>query len=115
MQQLKGSLPQEYIDFDESYSATETAKGLDIPMLFVQGENDYQVTSADAFMWQMKLSTKKDVSIRLLPNLNHLLAPSEQMAVPSDYMTREHKISPEATDIIADFIHHYDKQQAPLP
>lgn len=104
MQQLKGGLPQEYMDFDETYDAVATAKGLNIPMLFLQGENDYQVTSGDAFRWQISLAVKPNASIRLMPRLNHLFAPSEQMATPTDYMVREQKISPEIVGFIAEFI-----------
>ena len=108
LQQIMGALPQEYLDGDKRYSAVETAGSLDIPMLFMQGENDYQVTSGDAFMWQISLASKKKARIVILPKLNHLFAPSEQMAQPTDYISREHKISAEVLDNIAKFIFTFE-------
>ena len=104
LQQLLSALPQEYLDGDKKYSAIETAKSLDIPMLFIQGGNDYQVTYGDAFMWQTSLVGKKNARIVIIPKLNHLFAFSEQMAQPTDYISREHKISQEVLDNIAKFI-----------
>ena len=111
LQQILSAMPQEYLDGDKKYSALETANSLDIPMLFMQGENDYQVTSGDAVIWQVSLAGKQKARIIILPKLNHLFAHSEQMAQPTDYISREHKISAEVLDNAARFILVFGQQK----
>ena len=104
VQQLLAGLPKKYLDLDEEYKAVATAKGLSVPMLFLQGENDYQVTTGDALLWQFALTAKPNARIIILPKLNHLFAPSEKMAQPTDYVAKENKIAAEVLDIIAKFV-----------
>ncbi len=56
-----------------TYSPTETALILDIPMLILQGTRDYQVPyDIDYSTWQTTFETNTDVTFHLYENLNHL-------------------------------------------
>ena len=46
-QQIKASAPEAYWDYLDKYAPVMTAHSLTIPMLFLQGERDYQVTMQD--------------------------------------------------------------------
>ncbi|MDX1993384.1 MAG: alpha/beta hydrolase [bacterium] len=70
------------------YDAVATAQSLDLPMLILQGERDYQVTMTDFDMWQEALSADQRVTFRSYPALNHLfmaLGDRDRLAIPEDY------------------------------
>ena len=49
------------------------ARQMDIPMLIMQGDEDFQVTTdVDYHLWQEVLAGKRNVEFRLYPGLNHL-------------------------------------------
>ncbi len=55
------------------YQAPAVAATLDLPILVLQGERDYQVTMADFALWKKALGTRDDVTLTSLPELNHLM------------------------------------------
>lgn len=55
------------------YAAPAVAAMLDVPILALQGERDYQVTMADFALWMNALSTRDDVTLTSFPELNHLM------------------------------------------
>lgn len=55
------------------YAAPAVAAMLDLPILALQGERDYQVTMADFALWMNALSTRDDVTLTSFPELNHLM------------------------------------------
>lgn len=56
----------------DQYNAGELALALNIPILILQGENDFQVDVEQDFgSWQKILQQKKDVSFISYPGLNH--------------------------------------------
>lgn len=85
----------------KKYDQVATAKSLSMPMLFLQGENDYQVTMADLRLWQNGLSAKKNVTFISYPGLYHLFMPGE--GKPSDYQKADH-ISEKVISDIASWI-----------
>ncbi|NCD21218.1 MAG: alpha/beta fold hydrolase, partial [Actinobacteria bacterium] len=87
------------------YRPAEVAAGLDLPMLVLQGERDYQVTMTDFGMWEEALGSRPDVEFRSFPELNHLMMPGEGegLSVPEDYEVAGH-VAPEVVDAIAAFI-----------
>ena len=56
-----------------------------MPMLILQGERDYQVTTADLQGWRDALSDRKDVTIKSYPTLNHLFIAGDRTITPSEY------------------------------
>lgn len=99
-------LPDGYADFQRQYSATATAARLgQLPMLFLQGGHDYQVTEADLNLWKQELAHNRHARFCFFPKLDHLLRELPEMAKPADYM-QPGSIHPEALQQIADFILH---------
>ena len=82
------------------YDPAEMAKGLAQPMLILQGERDYQVTTVDFEGWQAALASRPDVTFKLYPNLNHLFMAGEGKSTPAEYQVAGHV----AEQVIADIV-----------
>ncbi len=96
-----------YIKDINSYDATELAKNLDIPMIFMQGSEDFQVTVEKDFnLWQEGLKDKENVSFKLYDGLTHLFtpAPENPTGTVNDYMLKANVHEDVINDII-DFIY----------
>jgi fermentation-respiration switch protein FrsA (DUF1100 family) len=79
------SAPAAYwIDLN-AYDPVATAQALDMPMLFLQGERDYQVTMTDFETWQAGLAGREDVTFMSYPDLNHLFMSGSGPSQPSEY------------------------------
>ena len=105
--QMRENLPQEYLDFQERYKPLqEITKCGNMPMLFLQGGHDYQVTPADLELWRKALVKNKRAEFRLFPKLDHLFRPLPQMAQPEDYLNTL-PLADEAVQAVADFIHSH--------
>ena len=63
--------PKFWLDMHH-YSPAQVAKRSKAPMLFLQGERDYQVTMEDFALWKKALSQRKNVEFKSYPGLNHL-------------------------------------------
>jgi dienelactone hydrolase len=98
---LKG-LPQGYIDDLKSYDATAMAKKIDVPMLILQGERDYQVTMKDYRLWQSALEGRQ-ATFHSYPGLNHLFVAGEGKSMPAEYQRPGH-VSGEVIEDIAQWI-----------
>lgn len=74
-----------------AYQPEKVAQTLKQPMLFLQGEGDYQVTRDDFQIWQDALSGR-DVQFHMYPALSHLFLPIEggQKATPTTYNVAGH-------------------------
>lgn len=71
-----------------AYDAAATAQALELPMLILQGERDYQVTMADFSRWQDILAERENVTFKSYPDLMHAFAAVgdlERLSVPADY------------------------------
>jgi dienelactone hydrolase len=87
----------------KGYKPAETAAGLQMPMLFMQGARDYQVTDEDLRGWQTALNGRRDVMFRTYPSLNHLFLEGEGKSTPSEYEKEAH-IPVFVLDDIASFV-----------
>jgi len=67
------------------YRAGEAAKEQDIPMLVVQGENDWQVSMAQYEGWKEALKDRADATFRSYPKVNHLLAEYDGISIGMEY------------------------------
>jgi uncharacterized protein len=85
------------------YDPVKTASQLKIPILILQGGRDYQVTNANFEEWSKALSRRKNVTLKLLPDLNHLFMPGEGVSTPAEYAKPNH-VSEEAISVVASWI-----------
>ncbi|KIO77171.1 dienelactone hydrolase [Pedobacter lusitanus] len=84
-------LPVSYwVDLNK-YNQVEVAKkNSKQRMLIIQGGNDFQVSTHDYELWSAALNKKRNVTLKLYPDLNHLLSsqvekgPVSQYDVPSN-------------------------------
>ncbi|MDY3732442.1 MAG: alpha/beta fold hydrolase [Alloprevotella sp.] len=97
-------LPADYRAMASAYDPVAEAAALSVPMLFLQGGNDYQVTAADFSLYQETLRGNPRAHFVFLPEADHLMRPLEKQAVPADYQ-RFVPISGKAVVAIRDFIH----------
>ena len=97
-------LPADYRAMASAYDPVAEAAALSVPMLFLQGGNDYQVTATDFSLYQEALRGNPRALFVFLPEADHLMRPLEKQAVPADYQ-RFVPISEKAVVAIRDFIH----------
>ena len=77
--------PSYWLDLN-AYDPLQTAQSLDLPMLFVQGGRDYQVTvSEDLSLWQASLGDRTNVVFKVYENLNHLFESGTGLSLPAEY------------------------------
>ncbi|GAB4531443.1 MAG: hypothetical protein OHK0046_52230 [Anaerolineae bacterium] len=91
-----------YVDYDQ----TAVAQGLELPMLILQGERDYQVTMEEYTLWQAALEGQDNVTFMSYPDLNHYFMSQgdlDRLAVPTDYNERGF-MAQEVIDDIAEWI-----------
>ncbi|MGD0651668.1 MAG: alpha/beta fold hydrolase [Verrucomicrobiia bacterium] len=99
---LLGAPPRYWLDL-RGYEPAVVAKGVMRPMLVLQGGRDYQVTQVDFQGWQKTLATRKDVTFRLYPGLNHLFVAGKDKGTPAEYDQPGH-VAEEVIKDIAEFI-----------
>jgi uncharacterized protein len=78
-------LPSAYLLDLKAYDPLAAAKRLAIPMLFLQGERDFQVTMKDFDLWKSALGGRSNVTFRAYPGLNHLFLAGEGKSSPAEY------------------------------
>ncbi len=95
------SLPERYRQDLIGYNpATEAAK-LNMPMLILQGERDYQVSMKDFDLWKAALGGRKNVTLRSYPDLNHLFEAGQGRSTPAEYAKPGHVTGQVVEDIAA--------------
>jgi uncharacterized protein len=98
---LGSSTPGVYwLDLRE-YHPVQTAVSLKIPTLILQGGRDYQVTPSNFEDWKKALSTHKNVTLRLYPDLNHLFLTGSGPSTPQEYDKPGHVGEEVVADIAA--------------
>ncbi|HEU0151830.1 MAG TPA: alpha/beta fold hydrolase [Arenimonas sp.] len=81
-------IPAAYWRHLATYDALAAARDLHLPMLFIQGGRDYQVTARDDLArWRAALQGRDDVVFREYPALNHFLLPGEGPPGSREYFT----------------------------
>lgn len=68
-----------------AYDPVKVARGLDMPMLILQGGRDYQVTLDDFNGWKEGLSGRGNVTFKFYENLNHLFMFGVGTSSPAEY------------------------------
>jgi dienelactone hydrolase len=78
-------LPVAYLLDLQNYNAPAQAKALTIPLLFLQGGRDFQVTIKDFELWKAALANNKNATFESFPALNHLFFAADGKPSPADY------------------------------
>ncbi|MBR9988574.1 MAG: alpha/beta fold hydrolase [Gemmatimonadetes bacterium] len=77
--------PVSYFRDLEARDAVAEALGIDIPLLVLQGERDYQVTMTDFEIWREATRDRPATSLVSFPSLNHLFVTGSGVATPAEY------------------------------
>jgi dienelactone hydrolase len=79
-------LPASYWLDLKGYDPAQEARKLKQRILILQGGRDYQVTSEDLTIWKNALGSRKNVTHRFFPQLNHLFSEGEGKITPAEYL-----------------------------
>ena len=82
------------------YDPVKTASLLKIPILILQGGRDYQVTNANFEEWNKWLAKRKNVTLKVFPDLNHLFMAGQGVSTPAEYGNPNH-ISEDVINTVA--------------
>jgi dienelactone hydrolase len=96
-------LPGVYMMDLKGYEPAEQAKKLTIPMLFLQGGRDFQVTSKDFDIWKAALAGRANVAFKEYPALNNVFTSGGDKPGPADYM-KQGNVDPAVIDDIASWL-----------
>lgn len=96
-------LAQAYLLSLHDVHQVAAAKSLTLPVLILQGGNDFQVSPAQDYdAWKAALAGKPNVTFHLYPGLSHLFMPGPTRS-PADYATPAH-VDPAVIAAIAQWI-----------
>lgn len=97
-------LPASYwIDLN-NYDQLATAKKLNKQRIYIlQGGNDFQITETDFNIWNNELNKKKNVTLKLYPELNHLLSVQTEKGTVMQYQ-KPANVSEQLIDDLANWI-----------
>ena len=84
-----------YHEIDPPARASE----LSLPILILQGQRDYQVTTTDYKLWQKRLAGRPRVTFKLYDELNHLFMPGTGPSSPAEYRLPSHVDERVITDL----------------
>ncbi len=86
------------------YNTIDIAKTLNMPILVLQGERDYQVLKTEDFEgWKEALNHKPNATFKLFPKLNHLFIEGEDRSTPQEYLIEGH-VREDVVNTIAQWI-----------
>ena len=83
------------------YDPPAAARAIKGAWLVLQGERDYQVTSADFARWKAALGSRPDATFKSYPTLNHMFQPGTGRSLPAEYMNAGHVAEQVIGDIAA--------------
>ena len=95
-----------YLKSIEDYDIPDIALNLDVPMLFLQGMSDWQVSyEKDHGAWMDILDGKDNVQGQLYMGLNHLFCiPGQYDGDGADYYMSQMTVNPSVIDDLAGFV-----------
>jgi len=97
------SFPSKYVEDLKDYRPVALAKSTNVPMLIMQGERDFQVTTKDFELWKSGLESHVNVTLRSYPKLNHLFVVGEGKSTLEEYEKPAH-VAPEVIGDVAAWI-----------
>jgi len=86
-----------------NYKPLEILKKVNIPVLVLQGDRDFQVTTEDFSLWKEELKDNSQILFKLYTGLNHLFIFGEGKSSVEEYYKPGH-ISQEVIEDIANWI-----------
>lgn len=85
-QDLPLGLTQTYWLDLKAYDVVAEAQAINAPLLIAQGGRDYQVLADKDFkIWQDTFGKVPNVTLKLFPNLNHLMHSGDKPSTPEEY------------------------------
>jgi hypothetical protein len=100
---LMGMLGPYLLDL-QGYSPTALAKLVNIPMLILQGERDFEVTMKDFNAWKAGLAGQKNVTFKSYPALDRVLVAGQGPSAESDERKPGQHVAQEVIDDIAKWL-----------
>lgn len=100
------SLTSPWVRFFLTYEPKPALMEVKCPVLAINGEKDFQVPSEEnlrAIEEALEAGVNTDYTVKELPELNHLFQTAETGS-PSEYASIEETISPDALELIGDWI-----------
>ena len=92
-----------WVDLNNNRTS-DAVKNLIIPVLVLQGERDYQVSSTKDFEgWKTALKMNEKASFKLFPYLNHLFIASKSKSTPQEYAVEGH-VDGDVINVITEWI-----------
>jgi dienelactone hydrolase len=88
--QLLAAAPQSYWADLRGYDPPSAAAKLDVPLLVLQGERDYQVTMTDFERWKGALASRSTATLRSYTALNHQFIAGAGPSSPQEYLSASH-------------------------
>jgi dienelactone hydrolase len=86
---ISGAPASYWLDL-RGYDPASEATRVKTPMLILQGERDFQVTMEDFARWKAALGSRRDVTFRSYPSLNHLFIAGTGPSLPAEYQVPGH-------------------------
>ena len=86
-----------------AHDPADEIKAVSQPLLILQGEKDYQVTSKDLERWKQSLAGRANVTIKTYPGLGHCFTRAGEKPGPSDY-EKAQNVSVSVIDDIAGWV-----------
>jgi len=105
--ELKGIPASYWLDL-RGYDPVAALAKAKRPALILQGEADYQVTSADFALWKKGFP---DATHKSFPKLNHLFMPTEGKSMPADYLKEGQRVDPVVIQTIAEWVEQYGNRK----
>ena len=102
-----------WMRFFLTYDPRPTLMKVKCPVLAINGEKDLQVPPEEnlrAIEEALKAGGNRDYTVKELPGLNHLFQTS-QTGSPSEYAKIEETISPDALEIIGNWISEHTQEK----
>jgi uncharacterized protein len=100
---LDGTSPAYYLS-SLRYDEVATARSIPLPLLFLQGDRDYQVTVAnDLDVWRQGLKGRSRVTVVQFPRADHLFLDASGPPTPVEYEKPAH-VDPNLTPTIASWV-----------
>jgi dienelactone hydrolase len=96
-------LPAAYWVDLKGYDAVAEARKLTIPVLVLGGGRDFQAPMTDFNLWKNGLASRRNVTTKLYPAMNHLFVAGEGKSTEAEYRKPGH-VAPEVVDDIAKFM-----------
>ncbi len=96
-------LPVAYFLDLKGYDPAAEARRLAIPMLFLQGERDFQVTLEDIALWKAGLAGANNATFHTYSSLNHLFIAGDGPPSPMEYR-RPGNVAPVVIEDVAAWV-----------